>query len=170
MFSPECGDVEVLGATVDEGSKRTASSVSAFTLLRWMDSVRKSKEKNRKPSWLLQLRLRRFVFRLLGGPMICVGWLRVALQFWLFTLCFFTLFFIFLLYFENLCVGEWVCLWLYSFFSALATKPLYISHHSLPLLLLILFAFFWDSNERKILFSSVCLLCPFYASLVGQKK
>lgn len=52
LFSPECVVVEVLGAAVvvDDMSKCRASSVSALTLLRWMASVRKSIEKNRKPS------------------------------------------------------------------------------------------------------------------------
>lgn len=81
--------VDVFGATEDDASKSAAdSSESAFTLLRWMDSVRKSIAKNRKPSCALQLRLRRFVFRLLGGPMMCVVVvcaLRVLLRFWIFT-------------------------------------------------------------------------------------
>lgn len=86
VFCPDCVELE-FGDAVDDGSKRCSSSVSAFTLLRWMDSVRNSMVKNRKPSCVLQLRLRRLSFRLLGGPMICCcECLRVFLRFWLFTL------------------------------------------------------------------------------------
>lgn len=87
--------VDVLGEADDNASNSAAnSSESAFTLLRWTDSRRNSIAKNRKPSCALQLRLRRFVFRLLGGPMMCCCCccaLRVFLRFWIFTSCFFYL-------------------------------------------------------------------------------
>lgn len=87
--------VDVFGEADDNASNSAAnSSESAFTLLRWTDSRRNSIAKNRKPSCALQLRLRRFVFRLLGGPMMCCCCccaLRVFLRFWIFTSCFFYL-------------------------------------------------------------------------------
>lgn len=125
--------------------------MSAFTILCWMDRVRKIVAKNRKPSWELQLRLSRFVFLLLGGPMICSCCLRVFLI-WLFTLYIFIL---------ELC--EFAAL-----VFALATNA---SYFLLFLSLILEFSFFhnvlWDVKERKIPFY-VCLL-HFFAVLIEQK-
>lgn len=132
IFSPKWFD-ELLGAEVDDGSKRAASSSSAFTSIQWTERVRKSVVKNRKPNWELQLRINcRFVFRLLGGPMFCSCCLRV---FWLFTLS--LLLYFLLELFE--CVGS-------PTFSALATKAYFLLFLFYTTLRFFSFLsnFFWD--------------------------
>lgn len=146
IFSPKCVE---LSATVDDGSKCAASSTSAFTILRWMDRVRRIVVKNRKPKWELQLRLWRFVFRLLGGPMICSCWLRV---FWLFTLCI-------LLYFPSIGV-VWVCVRPYFFCTC--HKSLFSSSSFFTTLRFSFSSFlicFWNVKTESSLSVFIMLFC-----------